>query len=292
MKKDVLDSLFNQSQTVTSQKQVTFSDRDDVMYIHPWSPTKFLLFGKYTENEIRQLRRYKMSRADQPIVPILKKTDYSGCPEESGYALLKEIVIEESLPRHPLLPSMAIFSPSNQKESITNNPISSTLKPLKKKKNTKQLSSSSFTLVGQQLPVNNDPLPQISSKQTNEAYNGCVKNINDLSRSGKFIKMPSICNIDKNARQKPLIKTQISQMYSLDADDLSSVQNLCEEVFSSDVGRSRELLPTIKDTPKINNQNNYSKFIKNKNKRKTQIKNCKQEINLFEIFGDIESITL
>ena len=43
------------------EKHVSFAERseDDVAYIYPWSPTKYLLFGKYTENELEMMKRKK-----------------------------------------------------------------------------------------------------------------------------------------------------------------------------------------------------------------------------------------
>ena len=75
------------------RKQVTFSESgDDVVYIFPWSPTKYLLFGKYTENELELMNRKKRQKVDhnsnnqfdrsskqhqnqqqQHLIPILKK---------------------------------------------------------------------------------------------------------------------------------------------------------------------------------------------------------------------------
>jgi len=53
-------------------KHVTFSEVDDVTYIYQWSPTKYLLFGKYTDDELR--RREKANNCEQTVKPILKKT--------------------------------------------------------------------------------------------------------------------------------------------------------------------------------------------------------------------------
>jgi len=279
-------------------KHVTFSEVDDVTYIYQWSPTKYLLFGKYTDDELR--RREKANNGEQTVKPILKKThedvadrhvrivlkEDNGVMSDSKNSkalpsidastqlLEEEIIVEETSPKHPILPSMAIFSPNESvKELISNSPIKEgAWRPVKKKRkkvnrNQQQLTSN-FTLIGGDgISLRNeaDVLPKLASppatKPSEATVFGSVKNVSTLKTtlSSKYFKMPSIgIGIGESVRSKPLIKTQITQRYSLDSDDLDDIQWLTEEAFhmekfqESMMGnttekRTRRPLPLISD---------------------------------------------
>uniref|UniRef100_A0A7M5XLF7 Uncharacterized protein n=1 Tax=Clytia hemisphaerica TaxID=252671 RepID=A0A7M5XLF7_9CNID len=230
----------------SKSKQVTFSKENDTAYIYPWSPTKYLLYGKYTEEELMEKRKKrKTEQSEQNVVSILKRPkntdeDSSSNATTSGVRLLEEIVMEEANPKHPKLPSMAVFSPNRHKDLLTNIPkdnnTRSRAKSKSKKRNIKGLDSS-FTLIGQTISrTENDGLPQLPSpKKLNESVFGCLRNIEGVvtSKHNKTphdvsYKMPPISQVPR----KPLIKTQINKIYTMDTtSNLENLNYLAEEEF-------------------------------------------------------------
>lgn len=288
--------LFSSDSLNSNGKKVTFALEDDVTYIYPWSPTKYLLFGKYTEEELKRRKAY--NEEQETIIPILKKPSCDSCRHCDDESLetaqnpvvnnnntaalsfwsdtpantLEEIQIDEDSPSHPMLPSMAIFSPSQDKDLISNCPTlnsDTTAMPLlmpiqRKKSKKKKMLNTNFSILGKSLSRqkhhhHQDPsdfvesLPRLktttNAKSVNKALYGSIKHLDQTSAApskssstfqntltSRFMRIPSI---DNNDNQPPDLNYTPPQRKPLIRTQISQRYALNESDFS-DIQTLRE----------------------------------------------------
>ena len=145
MKKDWCNNTFTlPTMHRNNSKQVSFSrNGDEVVYIYPWSPTKYLMFGKYTENELELMNRRKRQKVDhttndnnshsgesekqKQLTSILKR-NHDGWNEDNIYSDSDEEYSDpclgsETKPLEELETTKDSSSSSKQKEQETNEPF-------------------------------------------------------------------------------------------------------------------------------------------------------------------------
>lgn len=304
--KDILLEGLNQPrEEIAKSKKVSFARNHDVAYIYPWSPTKFLLFGKLSEEQLKR----KKSENNENIVPILKKSNYVEYdtlhemrqtlnelksinekrikrPRDQTNSIsdsfslsnifteydppnhLEEINVDELYTVPPILPSMAIFSPNEQKDFLTNAPCESLtppscLVPIAQNHNYKKQLSSSFSLLGHGLDNITDEkkssLPQLATTKLSEALFGCIRQGEDEhvicynARPRKYLRMPSIESNDSfsvtSIHKSSPHRSQISQRYAITESDLENIQHLNEEEFICPeiTSKQRRPLPLLRE---------------------------------------------
>ena len=279
-------------------KKVRFSFQDDIAYIYPWSPTKFLLYGKYSEEQLK--RKRKKDAKESYITPILKKTLVINDNLSNGNIVeygepntLNEINFVETVPID--LPPEAIFSPSKEKDLLTNGPkilgqnqLQTASKIDIEESNFRKLKRKSL------LPDNTHTNPNTIEFMKKNVLPSLYSN-KVVDTTFAFGKDPELKN-DKRSIQMPYInrkledsfcqnsRSQISQRYAIDENELENIQNLHEEELTvgeerNSSNQTRRPLPILRDKKNIisSNEDSTSKSILN-NKR-TSKKQPLQSIN-------------
>ena len=281
-------------------KKVRFCFQDDIAYIYPWSPTKFLLYGKYSEEQLK--RKRKKDAKESYVTPILKKTVLSNDNLPNGNIVeyeelnnLNEINIAETVPID--LPPEAIFSPSKEKDLLTKSPKmlgqneqQTVNKTVIEEKNFRKLKRKSL------LPDTTDvnpktiefmsmnALPYLYSNKVSDTVCAFGKDT-ELKNNKRSFQMPSInSKLEDSFCRNPIIRSQISQRYAIDENELQNIQNLHEEELTigeerNSSNQTRRPLPVLRDKKNIISLNDSSTSKSTLNDKRTSKKPPLQVVN-------------
>ena len=290
----------NDDEVKENPKKVRFSFQDDIAYIYPWSPTKFLLYGKYSEEQLK--RKRKKDTKESYVTPILKKTLVSNDNMPNGNMVeyeelntLSEINIAETVLID--LPPEAIFSPSKEKNLLTNSPKilgQNELQTAKKidieEKNFRKLKRKSLlpdTTHGNPKTIefmNKNALPYLYSNKVNGTISTFGKDTEFKNDKGS-IQMPSInSKLEDSFYRNPIMRSQISQRYAIDENELENIQNLHEEELTVGEERNssnqiRRPLPILRDKKNMISLNDSSILNDKRTSKKSTLQGVDGKIN-------------
>ena len=240
---------FDSESLIMKPKKVSFSPSDDVAYIYPCSPTKYLLLSNLTTE---QLLHRKIKNECKGTIPILKKPRHCVkelfqseekvstfevvCKNQRSKKTVNTLqnnktlseIIENTVRLEPSLPSRAIFSPSNEKNLITNVPIDNKPEKSSTKPHNKHLGSKSLFERETLNCVDKNYFPHLLSSKLGPSSQGQTldNEINNL------VKMPSLVQGCKYYSKNSSFRSQISQRYTISHNELDHINVLGEEDFA------------------------------------------------------------